>query len=127
MPLANAYTPKIYKCKDTKTKFSSDFFDCIQDKKRLKALKNHYLSLGNTSLPLSYGYVLILSETLKNRFLNRQEKELLKSLIQDAGIDYLSLCYSQTKKRRKYVQTDMFPHLYTFTFPMLDYSVGYKL
>ncbi len=123
MNLESVYVPRIYKCKATKSRFSTDYLDSLQDRKRLNALKNHYRASNMQSLPLTYGHVLIMLETLKKRFLNTEEKGLLRSLIDSANIDYLSLCYKKPKRkvRGKYEQLDMLAHLYTYTFPCIDY------
>jgi hypothetical protein len=120
--MATSYISKIYKCKDGTAQFSEEYFECIQDRKRLNALKNHYLASTKQRIPLSYGYVLILSETIKTRFLNKEEKALLKSLIESEGIDYLKPRFrKKSQLLGKSEQPDMFPHLYEFRFPSVDY------
>src|ERR1700677_2884634 len=100
--------------------------DAEQDHKRIRALQKHYRLISEKKLPLEYGHVLILMETLKQRFLTSAEKALLACLLERANVDYTFTCYDKKgeaeerrKRDRQPIQMDMFPSLYDFSWSEL--------
>jgi len=115
-----SYWKNIPTNQEEREEFHVALMEAEQDHKRILALQKHYRVTSDKRLPLEYGHVLILKETLKQRFLTSGEKGLLLCLLERLSVDYTFTCYKKSSERRKKntlraEQIDMFPELHVFS------------